>query len=422
MATINAAEIDNRVTTMKSQYRVCVHKLRDVRLEGWHEKIVGRWHYRDLIADPAWSKGWISFDSLCWDETRGLLFCGLNSLDGELLYRFDPRSNEFTSCGTQRWADKFDSKIHRGLLKSPVDGKIYFGTSLLHDADQQHEAPGGKLVRYNPDADEFEVLGIPEPHLYLQSIAADWRRGILYAFTYPAEFLVRFDLNTRVSRRLAYIGNAVSLAQPHNAVVDCHGRLWGTYAETRAWDEVPSPQPIRLFSYDPDNDRITWFERGLSRRAEREQLVPDPPPRYAIPTEMIETRHKDDYGFCDAMAYDGNRFIYAGTVAGVLCRVDIESGDVTKIANAIPTGRLPAIMIRDGILYAAGGIKGQTQALRWKIGSKTIEDLGDLADPASGQRPARIHDLAADGSGRIYLAENDHHERSSYLWSLDPVA
>ncbi len=393
-------------------------KLRDVRLEGWRDRIAGKWHYRDLAADPDWFHGWISFDALCWDEQRNTLFCGLNSLDGDLLYRFDPESEQFTSCHTQRWADKFDSKIHRTLLKNPLDGCLYFGTSLLHDADQQHEAPGGKLVRYDPDADKFEILGIPEPHLYLQSIAADWQRGILYAFTYPAEFLIRFDLATRQARRLAYVGNAINFAQPHNAVVDAQGALWGTYAETRAWDEMPGRQPIRLFRYEPDADRFTWFDRGLSRRDDPRQLLPDPPQRYATPAELTETRHKQDYGFCDAMAYDGQRYIYAGTVAGVLCRIDTKTAQVEKIAHIMPAGRLPAMAIRDGVLYAAGGMKGQTQLVRWRIGADRTEEMGELLDPQTGDRPARIHELAVTPGGAVYLAENDNHTRSSYLWRV----
>ncbi|MCC7350274.1 MAG: hypothetical protein IT446_06865 [Phycisphaerales bacterium] len=391
-------------------------KLRDVHLEGWRDRIAGQWHYRDLVADPDWYHGWISFDALCWDDRRSTLFCGLNSLDGDLLYRFDPSSDRFTSCRTQRWADRFDSKIHRTLLMNPLDGCLYFGTSLLHDADQQREAPGGKIVRYDPDADAFDVLGIPEPHLYVQSIAADWPRGILYAFTYPAEFLVRFDLNTRKARRLAYVGNAIRFAQPHNAVVDSRGALWGTYAETRAWDEMTGRQPIRLFKYDPDTDRFTWFNHGLSRRDEPGQLLPDPPRRYDIPAELTETRHKQDYGYCDAMAYDGSRYIYAGTVAGVLCRIDTQSAQVDKIAHVMPAGRLPAMAIHDNVLYAAGGMKGQTQLIRWTIGDDHMEDIGELRDPSTGQGPARIHELAVTSHGTVYLAENDNHTRSSYLW------
>src|SRR5262249_55167240 len=160
--------------------------------------------------------------------------------------------------------------------------------SLLHDADQQHQAPGGKLVRYDPDGDAYEVLGIPEPHLYLQSIAADWQRGIIYAFTLPAEFLVRFDLRTRSSRRLAYVGTALSLARPRTPLAARAGGLWGTYAEPRAWDETPSEHPIRLFNYAPDQDRFPWFDRGLSRRSEQKHLLPAPAPRYATPAELTQ--------------------------------------------------------------------------------------------------------------------------------------
>jgi hypothetical protein len=34
----------------------------------------------------------------------------------------------------------------------------------------------------------------------------------------------------------------------------------------------------------------------------------------------------------------------------VLCRVDTRTGTVEKIANAISTGRFPALAIRDGML------------------------------------------------------------------------
>lgn len=397
------------------------HALRDYQLTGWNEKIRGRWSYRDLVNDPAWFKGWISFDSVTWNPNDGQLYCGLNSLDGDILYRFDPKTERFECLNALRWADKFDSKIHRTLLCNPLDGYLYFGTSLLHDADQQHEAPGGKLVRYNPATDRYDILGIPAPHLYLQSIAADWQRGILYAFTYPSETLVRFDLASGHARTLAYIGNAQMFSQPHNAVVDKHGNLWGTYAETRAWDEVLSRCPIRLFKYHPVGDRFTWFEHGLSHLAEPEQLVSDPPKPQGVQRELVETRHKEDYGFCDSMLYDGDRYIYAGTTAGVLSRIDITTGEVAKVAHIMATGRFPALaMDQQGVLFGGGGVKGQTQVIRWDPRAENIETYGEMVDASTGERPARIHELVVDEQGRIYLAENDNHHRSSYLWTIDP--
>src|SRR4030095_325324 len=98
---------------MSQHFPVKAHILRNHRLEGWEDKIVGRWHYRDLLADPNWRQGWISFDTVTFNPDDSQVYCGLNSMDGDLLYKFDPDTERFTSLNTQRWADEFDVKIHR---------------------------------------------------------------------------------------------------------------------------------------------------------------------------------------------------------------------------------------------------------------------------------------------------------------------
>ncbi len=406
------------MNTMVRPRSVKAHILRDYRLKGWKEKIEGRWSYRELCADPEWFKGWISFDTVTWNPHDKQLYCGLNSIDGDLLYRFDPSTERFESMNTRQWADEFDVKIHRTLLLSPKDRSLYFGTSLLHDLEQQHAAKGGKLVRFDPQTRSYSLIGVPSPHLYLQSIAADWERGILYSFTYPAEAVFRTDLASGDSRLLAYLTNGIMFVQPHNAVVDKDGWLWATYAETRAFDEAMGRVPVRLFKYHPDGDRFVWFEHGLSRKQEKTQLLADSPAPAGASSALGETRHKDDYGFCDSMAYDGERFIYAGTTAGVLCRIDAQTGQVEKLANVTATGRLPALAIKDRVLYAAGGMKGFTQLIRWDTRADRMESYTNLSDSEIGERPARIHDMAVDDDHRIYLGENDNHERSSYLWTV----
>ena len=398
---------------------VKAHILRNTKLEGWDEKISGRWDYRDLTADPDWFKGWISFDTVAFNPYDQMLYCGLNSLDSDLLYSFNPKTEQFASMHSQEWADKFDVKIHRTLLLNPKDRCLYFGTSLLHDIDQQREAKGGKLVKFNPQTHVYHLIDVPVPHLYLQSIAADWERAIIYSFTCPAEVVCRTDLNPNSSKLLAYIGSSTGFAQAHNGVIDKDGWLWGTYGETRAWDEAKGREPVRLFKYHPDQDRFVWFNHGLPRMSTTKQMLLDPPKPAGASSALAETRHKDDFGFCDSMAYDGDRFIYAGTVAGVLGRIDTQTGNVEKLANVIVTGRLPALIVKDGILYGGGGMKGYTQLIRWDTHTDRIEGFTDLTDPDIRERPARIHDLAVDGEHRIYLAENDNHERSSFLWSVD---
>lgn len=390
------------MTSLKS---IRAFRLRDYRLEGWNERIAGRWSYRQLVADQAWRDGWISFDAVAWSDDERLVYCGLNSIDGDLLYAFDPAAERFECLDSRAWTDRFDAKIHRTLLRNPRDGCWYFGTSLLHDLEDQRAAPGGKLARFDPRTRSTAVLGVPVPRLYVQSIAADWERGILYGFTYPAESVFRFDLATGRSEILAWIGNAILLAQPHNAVVDRDGWLWGTCAETRAWDETPGPCPVRLFKYHPDGGRFTWFEHGLPRAELRGQL-------------LDETRHRDDFGFCDSMAYDGGEFIYAGTVAGLLCRISIATGNVEKIAQVMEAGRFPALALRDGILYGGGGLNGRTQLMRLDTRSGRIDCYDGLVDPASGETPARIHEIAVADDHTLYLGENDNHHRSSYLWRV----
>lgn len=105
------------------------------------------------------------------------------------------------------------------------------------------------------------------------------------------------------------------------------------------------------------------------------------------------------------------------TVFGVLARIDIETGEVEKICHLMSAGRLPALAIdRAGNIYAAGGMKHHTRLFRWNPRSKALFDYGEIIDKRTGEKPSRIHEIAIDGKGNIYLAENDNHYRSSYLW------
>lgn len=403
---------------MPNKLNVTAHILRDEKLDNWRDHIVGRWTYRELSRDPKWAHGWISFDAVAFDPASRKIFCGLNSLDGDLLYSFDCRTNRFEGLQTQSWTDRFDVKIHRTILSNPNDRCLYFGTSMLHDMDEQQVAKGGKLVRFDPAKRAFDIVAVPAPRLYLQSMAADWERNLIYSFTYPAEAVYKTNLYSGESELVAYLGNSILFAQPHNAVVDKNGWLWGTCAETRAWDEAFGLQPIRIFKYHPEGDRLVVWDRGLSRWNDREQLLSDDTDMDELTSVLAETRHKQDFGFCDSMAYDGERYIYAGTVAGVLCRIDTFTDKVEKVANVISSGRFPALAIKSGVLYGAGGMHGRTQLIRWKIHEKSIDRYTELIDERTGERPARVHELAVDEQGHVYLGENDNHERSSYLWSV----
>lgn len=404
------------MTDVSNLTAVTAHKLRDVRLTGWEERN-RRWRgYRDLVADDTWRAGWISFDAITYCPDDGKIYCGLNAMDNDLLYRFDPAGGGFECLNTRRWTDRFDVKIHRTLLYNPDDKCFYFGTSLLHDVEHQADAPGGKIVRYDPAADRYDLLGAAPSRLYIQNVAADFSRALLYGFTYPAESFFRFDLAERTSEVIAWTGNSVHFSQPHNAVVDAAGWCWGTYAETRAWDDADGTHPIRLFKYHPEHGPV-WFDTGVPRIDNPEQLLPDPPkPDAAL--ETTETRHKKDLGFVDSMCFDGRRYIYVGTTAGVLARIDTTNDRVEKLCHVMATGRFPALAVADdGTVYGGGGLKGHTQLIRYRPDSGRVEGFFNLRDESIDDGPARIHELAVAPDHTLYLGENDNHARSSYLWS-----
>ncbi len=398
--------------------KVKAHVLKSTQLNGWEDRHRLFPSYRHLRANKQWREGWISFDTLTFCTDDGNVYCGLNDMTGDLLYRFNPKSEEFTGLNTNSWTDSFDVKIHRTILYNSLDKCFYFATSMLHDVEDQQDANGGKLVRYDPRIDKYEVLGVPVNKLYVQSIAADFTRGKIYGFTYPAECVFEFDMVSRKSDILAWTGNACYMSQPHNSVVDSNGWLWGTYAETRAWDDMTGPVPIRLFKYHPDGKQFICFDHGLPRISDIEQLIPDPE-KPDVEMEKDESRHKEDHGFVDSMCYDGKQYIYVGTTAGVLARIDTKDGRAEKMAHIIASGRMPALGIaEDGTLYGAGGLKGETQIFKYDPNKQKIDSFCNLRDEEIDDRPARIHELTIGPDNTVYLAENDNHNRSSYLWSV----
>lgn len=380
--------------------QVRAHIYRDRRFNNWESEVVGRWTIEDLRADPDYCHDWISFDCLAWDQEQERLYIGLTAIDTDIFHVFDPCKNTFQALDFKRVSDRFDAKLHRSL-EIGNDGYLYLATALLHDMDQQRDARGGKLVRYSPSDHDFEVLAIPVPHHYIQSIVLDRARGILYGFTYPAEFMFRYDLASGTSRVLAYVGNGVMLSQPHNAVLDRAGRVWGTWGESRAFEDLPGPVPIRLFSYDPDTDTFAWYSHGLPK------TTPEDPARV------------------DHMLLASDDSIYVGTTAGGFARLDPATGAVEDLGKPFPGPRLAGLAeAPNGCIYGAGNAgyaedgTGLARLFSYHPDSQNVEDLGPIFDPVRGDGAAKIHMLVSTPDSRLFAGENDNTLRSSYLWEI----
>jgi len=378
--------------------RVRAHILRNRRFNNWKSEVEGRWKFEDLQADEGYRSDWISFDCLAWDKKTRKLYLGLAAVDTDIFYVFEPASAKFSSLGFQRISDPFDVKLHRSL-EIDDDGTIYAATALLHDLDRQHEAMGGKLVSYVPAEDRYEILAIPIPPFFIQSILLDRERRIIYGFTYPGEYLFRYDLNTKLCRPLAFIGSGLMMSQPHCASLDQYGRLWSTWGASRAFEYELSSVPIRICCYNPDKDKFTWYQHGFPK---------------------ID---KADPACIDHMFLASDGFIYAGTVAGGLSRLDPETGNVEYLGKPFPNQRLAGLVEGpDGLIYGAGNEgddrDGEGAARMFVFDPKTcqIEDLGRIYDENLKAGAVKVHMLVATEDGTLYAGENDNIYRSSYLW------
>lgn len=382
---------------------VKAHKLKDRKFENWISEVEGRWKIADLRADPGYCNDWISFDSLAWDSAAKKLYLGLTAINTDIFYTFDPQGCRFTSLNFQRVSDKFDVKLHRSI-EIDSDGTLYLATALLHDVDEQHEAKGGKLLRYDPKSDEYTLLIVPVPSNYIQSILLDRKQRVIYGFTYPSEQMFRYDLATGEARHLAYIGNGVMICQPHCAVLDREGRVWGTWGESRAFEYAPGPVPVRIFRYDPRQDEFTWYQHGF------------PKVDAADPARV------------DHMLLGADGLIYVGTVSGGFSRLDPATGEVESLGKPYPGGRLSGLVqASDGLIYGAGNSgydenrNGTIRLFAFDPKTKRCEDLGPVFDPATGSGAFNIHMLVEGEPGTLYAGENDNIWRSSYLWECSPI-
>jgi hypothetical protein len=374
------------------------HKIKDQSFDNWETEVEGNWTIEELRRDEGYCNDWISFDCLAWDDKTQQLYIGLTSINNDIFYVFDPLSKTFTSLNFQSIADRYDAKFHRSL-EIDLDGSILAATALLHDMDQQHLAKGGKLVKYDPGRKSYDLLGIPVEHQYIQSICLDRNRRIIYGFTYPAEYLFCYDLEKEESRLLAYIGNSALMCQPHCATLDQYGRLWGTWGESRAFEDQLGPVPVRIFCYDPEQDQFTWFKHGFPKV------------------------HESDPSRVDHMFLANDHLIYVGTVAGGFSRLDPDTGLVEDLGKPFQGARLAGLMQGPGsLIYGAGNAgygvdgKGEARLFAFHPITKVIEDLGPIFDDELGTGAVKVHMMVSGGNGTIFIGENDNIFRSSYLW------
>jgi len=372
-------------------HRVSLGLVQAARGEGWG--------FDQSQANEPFNK-FVSFTSLLYHPETRLVYCGLTSWRNDLFYAFDHEAKTFQDLEFAGIADRFDVKIHRSL-ELDADGKIVGGVAGLHRFADHPEAAGGKIFTYDPVKGEYDVLGIPSPYDYIQSITVDRKRRIVYGNGHPLRTQWGFDMTKRESFAMKWIAG-------HKLRCDDEGCLWGQSDEKMRWpginDEaeqiaaavfnVNTSSP-KLYKYTPDQG-YQVFDRYL----------------YPVGGHTP--------GFANLLD-GGDGFMYVGGNNGALYRINKDSGECTFIALASPGGRLEGMAFGpDGLLYLGGGTFYCSRVAVYDRESGKVTDLGPIHDEKRDETCIIVHALCITDDGTLYIGETDNCERSGFLWECKP--
>lgn len=335
--------------------------------------------YEEMLDFKPFSSNYFAFCTVLFNPDDGLVYCGTTAYDGEVMWTFDPQTKEFESL---HWpetpgAEKYDVKVHRSLALD--DGMIYGATAGLHPIESRLKTEGGKVFRFDPNTKKFEVLGIPIKRGYIQSMAMDGKRKIVYGFTKPDNRFFRFDVPTKRATDFDYVGNG-----PHIPAVDDDGTCWGHGGKGG----------VQLLSYHPDRGLIFHKEESIGRL-------------------LLDDVH------IDGMINGGDGFIYIGTTGGFLLRLDPKNVSLKYLGHPCPGIRLPGLCVgKDGLIYGATGTNFKTYAFAYDRENEKFYDLGPLYDPDLNDSCHLPHHATITDDGTIYTGDTDNPKRCGFLWEV----
>jgi len=335
--------------------------------------------YEQMQDFKPYSSNYFAFTTVMFNPNDGLVYCGTTAYDSEIMWTFDPATKKFENL---HWpetegADRYDIKVHRSLVLDD-DGMIYGATACLHPLQSRLKAKGGKVFRLDPKTKKFEILGIPVKYDYIQCIAMDHKRKIIYGFTWPVPKFFRLDVLSRESIDFDYVGG-----QPHIPAVDDEGTLWGAVG----WSGD------QIFSYHPDRG-ATWHKQTIG------QLVPGA-------------------NGIDGMITGDDGFIYIGTIGGSLLRLDPRDATLKYLGHPCPGNRLAGLAIgKDGLIYGSGGSDFKTYVFAYDREAERFYDLGPLYDPEINESAFIAHHATVSDDGTIYSGDTDSPKRSGFLWEI----
>ena len=356
------------------------HVLKAVPSEALEEFRNGGPH-KLLRLDPVLRDNWISFTALDWNSIENCLYIGMTAFDTDILWRFFPSSGKFESLGFRQVAnDQQRTKIHRGLTPDR-EGGCYFGTAGLPDLDERNDTIGGGVYHYKDG--QYEFLGVPMPHDYIQNIEVDLERQRVYGITYPGMCFFDYDYKNRKTNFALF-----TRSHFHESGLDDDGFFWGTWSTRRGHC---------LFRYHPDKARPDFLYDPIPN------LGPDHPFQFTM------------NGPIDSFLNGGDGFLYFGTTLGELYRLDPKNCKHSLLGRPSPGVRLSGLVLGpEGKLLGSYGAYSQTGLFLYDKKTGAFEDLGPIRNETGAC--FMIHDIAWDGGTHVFAAETDNLDRSGYLW------
>lgn len=368
---------------------VTAHVLTNIEYGNFYEQFNG-FGFNDFKSHPEAFHKWVAFTTVMYCPDDNLIHCGLTRFDNDILYTFDRENQTFKSLCFQDVAEPYDVKIHRSLVMNN-DGFIYGATALLHDIDENMKAPGGKIFRYRPYGKDLEILCTPIPHSYIQSIALDQTRQMLYGFTFVPERFFSYSIKTGEVKDFGPVGSG----QAHRPCIDDNGCVWGTWGSYYSRDLLPTEgNAIKLLKYDPQDDNITFFPYGLKGPDCESQDTID---------ELIN-------------GLDG--YIYIGTHQGCLYRLEPKNAEVEFLGKPFwHQRRISGLtMDKQGLIYGAAGDRDCARLFTFDRDKKQFTELGVVYDHIKNQPAEKIHCLTITDDNVLFGGEIDNLHRASYLW------
>ena len=184
------------------------------------------------------------------DGLDGKMYIGTTKYhQNSYLVQFDPKTEKqkividvHKLCGLTASGFAAQSKIHTRNFVGK-SGKVYCGSMQgYRDGDDKSDYPGGYVMVYDPKTNQAENLGMPSRGKSVIDVAADEKRGLIYAVILkPDNFWMVYNTNQRSWRKLGPISLYYG-----QTLIDGQGRA---YTITK--------DGFRLARYDPVSEKVT---------------------------------------------------------------------------------------------------------------------------------------------------------------------